>query len=94
MARALIHVFCVAASFPVVLRSDSAVTGLKPRLPSAMKTGIPVEMTTVDAYVKDLLNHLAEVHSSAAWTTLAAIEKHESALGDRFSMKLQVSGGR
>ena len=66
------------------------VTGLKPRLPQTMYTGIPVEERGVNEYVKDLITHLNEVHSSVQRTTLQAIERDESTLAGRINSELFV----
>ena len=66
------------------------VTGLKPRLPQTMLTGIPVEHVTVDEYVASLVKHLRDVHSSVQRTTLAAIERDEASLAGRLSAELEV----
>ena len=36
------------------------VTGLKPRLPGTLSSGLPVTKQTTDGYVEDLLNHLKD----------------------------------
>ena len=40
------------------------VTGLKPRMPDALRRGIPAEELGVDEYVRELVNHLKDVHAS------------------------------
>ena len=66
------------------------VTGLKPRLPQTMYTGIPVEERGVNEYVRDLLTHLQEVHSSVQRTSLQAIERDETTLAGRINSELFV----
>ena len=66
------------------------VTGLKPRFPRAITGAIPVEEKTVDAYVKDLIESLREVHTSVNRTTLEAIERDASTMSGRISAELMV----
>ena len=66
------------------------VTGLKPRLPRSIVGAVPVEMTTVDAYVKDLMEHLREVHTSVQRTTLETIEKDEASMAGFLSRELEI----
>ena len=64
------------------------VTGLKPRFPGTLKTGVPVVARGVDAYVKGLLEHLRSVYSSVQRTTLEKIEKDETTLAGRIKAEL------
>ena len=66
------------------------VTGLKPRFPRAITGAIPVEEKTVDAYVKDLIESLREVHTTVNRTTLEAIERDASTMSGRISAELMV----
>ena len=66
------------------------VTGLKPRFPRAILGSVPVEERSIDVYVKDMLEHLKEVHSSVQRTTLESIEKDESTMAGHLSHELEV----
>ena len=66
------------------------VTGLKPRFPRSVIGALPIEQRTVDAYVKDLLDGLREVHSSVQRSTLAAIERDEASMAGHLSSELSV----
>ena len=66
------------------------VTGLRPRVPAAMTTGLPVSMRNVDDYVKDLVEHLKGVHQSVKRVKLESIEREEKKLEGRLSAELQV----
>ena len=66
------------------------VTGLKPRMPSTLLSGLPVQKQTTDGYVENLLNHLRDVHTSVQRHTLAAIERDEASLGGRISAEINV----
>ena len=61
------------------------VTGLKPRFPRSILGGVPVEERSVDGYVKDLMEHLKEVHSSVQRTTLETIERDEASMAGHLS---------
>jgi hypothetical protein len=66
------------------------VTRLKPRFPRSILGSVPVEERTVDAYVKDLFDHLREVHTSVQRTTLEAIERDEATMAGHLSSELEV----
>ena len=66
------------------------VTGLKPRLPTRLKEGLPVTAIGIDDYVKSLLEHMTEVYGAIERQTLSRIEEDEAALGGRLSLELQV----
>ena len=66
------------------------VTGLKPRLPRALVGALPVEERSVDAYVRDLVEHLRETHKSVQRSTLAAIERDEHSMAGRLSQELHM----
>ena len=66
------------------------VTGLKPRFPRSVLGAVPVAERTVDSYVKDLMEHLREVHSSVQRTTLEVIEREESTMSGHLSQELEV----
>jgi len=66
------------------------VTGLKPRFPRSILGAVPVMERTVDGYVKDLMEHLKEVHSSVQRTTLEAIERDEATMAGHLSQELEV----
>jgi hypothetical protein len=66
------------------------VTGLKPRFPRTLLGSVPVEERTVDAYVKDLLEHLQEVHASVQRTTLETIQRDEASMAGHLSAELEV----
>ena len=66
------------------------VTGLKPRMPGSLFAGVPVETRGTDEYVKDLMEHLKEVHSSVQRVALQTIATNEETLGGRISAELRV----
>ena len=66
------------------------VTGLKPRFPRSAIGAMPVEERTVDAYVRDLIESLKEVHSSVQRTTLEAVERDEASMAGHLSSELSV----
>jgi hypothetical protein len=66
------------------------VTGLKPRFPRSILGAVPVMERTIDGCVKDLMEHLKEVHSSVQWTVLAAIEREEATMAGHLSQELEV----
>ena len=66
------------------------VTGLKPRFPRSILGGVPVEERSVDSYVKDLMEHLKEVHSSVQRTALETIERDEASMAGHLSQELEV----
>ena len=45
---------------------------------------------SVDGYVKDLMEHLKEVHASVQRTTLEAIERDEATMARHLSQELEV----
>ena len=66
------------------------VTGLKPRMPSTVSNGFPVEHRTVNDYVKGLLTHLKEVHATVQRVAQDAIERDERTLEGSVSRELHV----
>ena len=66
------------------------VTGLKPRFPQSLRSGIPVALETVDKYVADLVEHLKEVHASVQRVALQSVEREEESLGGKLSAELEV----
>ena len=66
------------------------VTGLKPRMPASMVTGVPVEARTVNAYVEDLMEHLKGVYDTVQKVTAEAIAKDEHSLEGRIGYELEV----
>ena len=66
------------------------VTGLKPRFPRSILGGVPGEERSVDSYVKDLMEHLKEVHSSVQRTALETIERDEASMAGHLSQELEV----
>ena len=66
------------------------VTGLKPRLPRALVGALPAEERSVDACVRDLVEHLCETHKSVQRSMLAASERDEHSMAGRLSQELQV----
>ena len=60
------------------------------RFPRSILGSLPVEERATDAYVKDLLDHLREVHTSVQRTTLATIERDEATMAGHLSAELEV----
>jgi len=67
------------------------VTALKPRMSQTLWTGVPVEMGTLDDHVRDLAEHLKEVHSAVQRTTLETIERDANTLAGRINLERNVA---
>ena len=92
--EALMYAQCMLRCAPMACLGGRSpfevVTGLKPRFPRAILGAVPVEARSVDVYVKDLMEHLKDVHSSVQRTTLEAIEKDEATMSGHISQELEV----
>ena len=66
------------------------VTGLKPRMPDALRRGLPVEAVGVDQYVKDLLNHLRDVYAGVERQALEDAEEAAAEAAGRVNAELEL----
>ena len=64
------------------------VTGLKPRMPASMASGFPVEARDVNAYVKDLTQHLARVYDTVQRIKKEIAERDEVGAEGRLGYEL------
>ena len=66
------------------------VTGLKPRVPAVLSSGLPVAARGIDEYVRDLMTHLKDVHQTVQHVKMESLAKEEGRQDGRLSAELFV----